>query len=151
MAQVPGFGNVFNADQFKAAIRSTMLMGMPEEPSERITFRWTPNRSYTSADSAGNPWSWEDVPVSEDAPEDVQVPAAVEFSARPAGSMDTPIGQFDTSRVIVTLLDDDFEQIRGADLIMIDGATYDVMFVGPPVGLFSVTVYSVFGEARDEA
>lgn len=151
MARVPGFGAGFDAGAFREAIRSTMLMGMPEATEERVTFRWTPNRTYENHDSGGDPWSWDEVPKSEDAPEDVQVPCAVEFSARPAGSVDTAIGQFDVSRAIVTLIDEDFEQIRGADLMVIDGSLYDVQFVGPPIGMFSVTVYQVYGEAQDEA
>jgi hypothetical protein len=151
MAKVPGFGTGFDAARFREAVRSTMTMGLPQDTAERITFRWTPNRTYSSQDSGGNPWSWDDTPATEDAPEDVQVAAAVEFSARPAGTQDTVMGQFDAAGVTVTLLDDDFEQIRGADLMIFDGNVYEVRFVAPPVGLFDVTVYTIYGEARDES
>lgn len=141
----------FNAKEFREAITFAMNMGLPEDKKERITFRWTPNRVYENTDAGGNPWSWSSQPTSEEIKEDVQVPAAVEFSARPAGSVDTPIGQFDTSRVIVTLLDVDFDKIQGADLFILDNNEYDVQFVGPPLGLFNVTVYQIFAEARDES
>lgn len=149
--RVQGFGTAFDGAVFREAIRNTMKMGLPEDEAERVTFRWTPDRTYANGDSAGNPWSWDDTPATEDAPADVQVAAAVEFSARPAGSVDTVMGQFDTSRVAVTLLDEDFELIRGADLMIFDGAIYEVQFIAPPVGLFDVTVYTIYGEARDES
>lgn len=141
----------FNAKEFREAIHFAMEMGLPQDPSERITFRWTPDKTYDDSDSGGNPWSWDVVPVVTDERADVQVPAAVEFAARPAGSVDTALGQFDTSRVTVTLLDEEFEKIRGADLMVIDANIYDIAFVGPPIGLFDVTVYQLFGEARDES
>lgn len=141
----------FNAKEFRDAIGFAMQMGLPEDPNERITFRWTPNKVYDDGDAGGNPWSWDSAPVSSDERPDVQVLAAVEFAARPAGSVDTPLGQFDTSRVTVTLLDEQFELIRGADLMVIDQNIYEVAFVGPPIGLFDVTVYQLYGEARDES
>lgn len=141
----------FNSKQFRDAITFAMKMGLPEDQSERITFRWTPNKVYDNTDSGGNPWSWDVTPVDSDERPDVQVPAAFEFSARPAGTLDTPLGQFDTSRITVTLLDQYFDLIRGADIMIFDDNIYEVAFVAPPIGLFDVTVYQIFGEARDES
>lgn len=141
----------FNASAFKAGIRQAMTMGLPNAESERITFRWNPDRTYQRHDAEGNPWEWDDVPLTDSTQPDVLVTAAVEFAARPAGSLDTSMGQFDASRVIVTILDEDYETIRGADLMLFDGNEYDIQFVAPPLGLFEVTIYSVYGEARDES
>jgi hypothetical protein len=146
-----GTNSAFNATQFRQVIRETMLMGMPNAVQERATFRWDPAKSYPVADPAGNPYDLTSAPTTTTTHADVQVPVAVEFSARPAGSMDTVMGEFDTSRVIITVLDEDYEQIVGADLVIMGGNTYDIQFVGPPIGLFEVTVYQLYALARDES
>lgn len=146
----PTFGAGFDGDAFRAAIRSTMEMGMPEDTNERVTFRWHTERTYVTADPGGNPYSWDETPASELAHDDVQVPCAVNFSARPAGSVDTTLGQFDTARISLTLLDVDYTQVEGADTVLIDNNIYVIDFVGPPQGLFDVTVYTIFATAQDE-
>lgn len=144
------FGAGFNADKFRAAIRSTMMMGLPNSVSERATFRWLPVREYPIQDRAANPYDWTDTPSVETLRADVLVPVAVEFAARPSGSQDTVIGQFDSSRAIVTILDVDYALVEGADQVILGGNTYIVQFVAPPVGLFDVTVYTIYLEAVDE-
>lgn len=146
-----GSNPAFNPAQFRDVIRTTMIMGLPNATAEKPTFRWRPDRTFTTADPAGAPYDFTASPTTTDAPPDVQIPVAVEFSARPAGSLETSIGEFDTSRVIITILDEDYELVRGADEVLLGGNTYDIQFVGPPIGLFEVTVYQVFAIARDES
>lgn len=147
----PSFGSGFNADAFRTAIRNTMVMGLPNATLEKPTFRWNTERTYAIEDPQDNPYSWDAAPVTVTAHADVQVPVAVEFAARPAGSQDTSIGQFDATRVTLTVLDVDYALIEGADIVLLGGNTYDIQFVGPPIGLFEVTVYSIYAEARDES
>lgn len=141
----------FNPAVFRQAIRDTMIMGLPNATAEKPTFRWNPNKTYATADPGGAPYDFTAAPVVTVAPADVQVAVAVEFSSRPAGSLETVIGEFDNSRVIITVLDEDYELIRGADEVILGGNTYDIQFVGPPLGLFEVTVYQIFAIARDES
>ena len=145
------FGAGFNATAFRDAIRSTMEMGLPNTVAERATFRWKPERSYAVQDQAENPYDWTDTPVTEDVPADVQVAVAVEFEAHPAGSVDTALGQFDTSRAIITVLDTEYASIVGANEVLLGENTYTVQFVAPPVGLFDVTIYRIYVEAVDES
>lgn len=141
----------FDAALFRQAIRDTMIMGLPNATQEKPTFRWSPEKTFTTADPAGAPYDFTASPVTTVAPADVQVPVAVEFSARPANSIETGMGEFDASRVIITALDEDYALIQGADQVILGGNTYDVQFVGPPIGLFEVTVYQIFAIARDES
>lgn len=141
----------FDAAAFRAAIRSAMDMGLPNATNERATFRWAVEKTFATADPAGQPYTFNTAPASTVVRPDVRIPVAVEFSARPAGSTDTSLGEFDTSRVIITILDEDYEQVEGANEVLLGGNAYDVQFVGPPLGLFSVTVYQVYAEARDES
>lgn len=141
----------FNPDRFRDAIKFAMQMGKPEAAQERVIFRWTPQHSYSVADPAGRPYDWTSTATASVTHDDVEIDCAVEFSARPAGTRDTPLGQFDTSRAVLTLLDVDRELVEGADLVVIDGNIYEIGFWGPPMGLFEVTVYQAFCEARDES
>lgn len=146
----PAFGAGFDAAGFRNAIRQTMVMGQPNAVEERATFQWTTESSYAQEDPAHNPYSWDDTPVVSTSHADVQVPVAVEFSARPAASVDTSVGQFDTSRAVITILDSDYALITGADKVLLGGNTYVIDFVAPPLGLFEVTIYQMFCSALDE-
>lgn len=140
----------FDATAFRAAVRATMVMGLPNATADKATFRWTTVETFDVEDPAHNPYDWTDTPATSVAHADVQVPVAVEFAARPAASLDTPVGQFDAARVEITVLDVDYVLIEGANEVLLGENTYDIDFVGPPGGLFGVDVYSIYATARDE-
>lgn len=141
----------FDAAAFRLAIRSTMTMAAPNATADRVTFRWSPVTTYSPQDPSHNPYSWTAPPTSSITHADVQVPVAVEFSARPAASSETGVGEFDNSRAIITILDVDYELVAGADLVLLGQNIYEVQFVAPPIGLFEVTVYQIYTVARDES
>lgn len=159
MAKSSAFSGGFNEAQVRTALFNTMLMGMPETTSQRLTWYWSRDQTFVSDDPAGHPYDWTAAPVTDtpgnpaipDAGGDqsLQVPYALEFSARPAGSSTTVLGEIDTSRAVVTMLDTDFEKIRTADYAVIDDSRYRIQFSAPPVGLFGLTVWQVFLEAED--
>lgn len=153
------FSGGFNEEAFRTAINDTMLMGIPEDENERLTFWWKRDQTYTPDDPAGNPYDWTATPIVDDpgnpvlpdAGEDqgLSVPYALEFAARPAGSATTVFGEIDTSRAVVTMMDGDFSQVRTADYATVGPTRYRIQFAGPPTGLFAVTVHQVFLEAED--
>jgi hypothetical protein len=146
----PSFGGDFNATVFRQGIRNAMTMGLPVDPAERITFRWTTKKKYSSSDSSGLPFSFDDAPVSEVKHEDVQIPAAVEFLSG-ANEQGTSVGMFQTPRAVITILDEDYELVRGANEVLLGGNTYTIDYEAPPLGLFSVTVYQLHVQAKDES
>ena len=141
----------FNAAAFRTAIIDAMTMGLPSETQDRATFRWNKERTFNTVDPAGTPYDLTAAPLTDTTPDDVLIPCAVEFSARPAGSLDTTVGEFDTSRVVITVLDEHYPQVEGADGVLLGQNTYEIQFVAPPIGLFEVTVYQVYAVARDES
>lgn len=141
----------FDAALFRSAIRSTMTMAAPNASEDRATFRWSPAKTYNPQDPAHFPYTWTETPATDVEHADVQVPVAVEFSARPAASQQTAVGEIDASRAILTVLDVDYELVRGADLVLLGQNTYDVEFVAPPIALFDVDVYQIYTIARDES
>ena len=143
----------FDAATFRDSIQFAMNMGLPETTSERVTFRWTPEKDWRIEDPGGNPYDYSstNAPTNTVAPADVQVDAAVEFVTRTTLSGGTAIGEFNTPRAVITLLDVDYAQIEGADKVLLGGNTYYVDFVAPPMGLFDVTIYQIHCSAGDES
>lgn len=145
----PTFGANFDAAAFRQAITSTMEMGLPSDASEKATFRFPAQQTFEKVDSAGHPFDYTAAPTTSTPEMDVQVPVAVQFEARPASSLDTNVGQFDSPRGTVTILDTDFPQVEGAELVVFKGAEYTIEYWLPPTGLFDVTIYQCIITARD--
>jgi len=86
---------------------------------------------------------------------DIQVLCAVEWA--PADPTDTAMGQFDTSRAVLTLLDEEWQEVldngggEPPDEVLLGGNTYNVKLLPPPLGLFDVTIQQISCEARDES
>lgn len=150
MAKVPGFGQGFNAAAFREAITNTMKMGLPEDETERATFKWKRTATFDVADPAGNPYRWDETPTKVTSHDDVQIPVAIEKNPGDAASQ-TPFASIESPRITVTVLDTYYTEIEGADTIEIDGTEYTINFVAPPVALFDVTVYTLYATADDEA
>lgn len=146
-----GSNAAFDAAVFRQSIRSTMTMGLPTADADKPTFTWSTQNQYAVESPADNPYDWTATPTSTVTHAEVRVPCAIEFSARPAGSRETALGEFDTSRVIITVLDEDYTLIEGADGVRMGGNDYIIEFVAPPMGLFEVTVYQLYCQARDES
>jgi len=153
-----GTDSRFDAAGFREAIKFAMRMGAPTALSEQVKFRWVPVRTYTTDDAAGFPLSWTDSPLTNVAPADLAADVAIEFATASSLSVSsgTSIGHFDTTRGVVTILDVDWTVVlahggRTPDQVTIDGNVYVVRFVGPPLGLFDVTIYQLNIEALDES
>lgn len=142
----PSFGAGFDADEFRDAIRQTMMMGMPSAVEERVTFKWTPTKTYAVSDNAGDPYDWTSATVTDDTASlpDKVVTVACEFVSRASLSDGTPIGPIETPKVILTLLDVDYVEVEGASHVGINGKIYRVDYTAPPIGLFDVTVYQIY-------
>ena len=161
MATSSAFSGSFDEGAMRSAVLNTMLMGMPENPAERLTFVWNRDKVFSPDDPAGNPYDWTSTPVT-DRPgnpglpdtgveQTLQVPYALEFAARPSGSETTSLGEIDVSRAIATLMDGDFEKIKTADYARIGDSRYRIQFDAPAIGLFGITVWQVFMEAEDSS
>ena len=130
-----------------------MNMGLPESSSERVTFRWSADPVFDTADNAGNPYDFTATPVSSPTRPDVQIDAAVEFMASTSlvSESGTVFGGFQTPSAVITVLDEDYPSVVGADKVLLGGTTYNVVYVAPPIGLFDLTIYQVHARAGDES
>jgi hypothetical protein len=149
MATVPGFGEGFPSTVFRNNIKNVMRMGAPSAVEQRVTFRWPSKKTFVGkTDPSGRPYDLASATSSVVQKEDVQIDCAVEILDRnPTG---TPIGEFNNPRATITVLDVDYETIKGSTIVLIGGNTYNVNYV-EPVGLFDVTIYTLHCQAVDEA
>jgi hypothetical protein len=146
-----GTNPAFSPTVFRNAIRFAMNMGLPNKSADKATFRWTTVKDYTHEDSGGVPFDLTSAPTAVQSHVDVQVPVAWAFHARPSQSVSTEAGEFDNTRVEITILDEEYAQVQGADLVLLGGNTYEIEFVSPPQGLFEVDVFTIYAAARDES
>ena len=140
----------FDATKFRDGIKFAMSMGLPENSSERVTFRWKTTYSFGIEDTSGNPYDFTSVPEQTFSKDDVLVVAAVEFIpvSKPEG---TSMGQFESPEAIITVLDEEYVLVSDADEVLLGGNTYKITYTAPPIGLFGVTVYQIHAIAVDES
>ena len=73
----------FSATKFRDGIKTAMQIGLPGTQSERVTFFWDSEKSYTVQDTRSKPYDWTVAPATTtsaaDIPASLTVPAAVEF------------------------------------------------------------------------
>lgn len=161
MSRASAFANQFDEPAFRKGILGAMLMGMPEDVDQQLTWVWDRTLTFTPDDPAGSPYDWTDNPVTDMAgnpdatvlalpgqPQTLVVPYALEFTVGPASN--TTLGEIDTAKATVTVLDSDHDRIETADYARIGDTRYRIKFDEAPIGLFGVTVWVIILEALDE-
>jgi hypothetical protein len=163
MAKSSAFSPSFAEAEFRRAIYNTMLMGMPQDVSQQLTWWWSRDHTYSPDDPAGDPYDWTQPPATntpgnpklpdkdQTLDQSLIVPYALEYSARQTGSSNTAFGEIDTSRAVISLTDTDYEKIKTADYATVGNTTYRIQFKGPAIGLFGYTLFQMFLEAEDSA
>lgn len=141
----------FDAAEFRDGVKFAMSMGLPDDTSERLTFRWKDDKTYTTADPTGKPYDYSDTPSRTVTKDDVQITAGVKFISRATSSAGNAVARFESPRVEVTVLDEDYDSVADADEILLGGNTYFIEYWEPPTGLFDVTIYVVHASAVDES
>ncbi len=140
----------FSAAEFREAIHFAMTMGAPPDTENQVVFSWAPTRTYDAANPSDAPYDWTDAPLTSTSPAPVTLTAvAVEFSPVADGT-GTPMGRFDQSKGMLTILDEDYVAVATADRVSFGGRTY-MLQEATPIGLFEVTVWQIpitEGDAR---
>lgn len=136
----------FNPAEFRSGIRLAMTMGSPGLTNEKATFRWNRAQTFGPQDPANRPYHWNQVPLTDTTPDPVVIDnVAVEYGG--SNTTGTAVGTFDPQRVTLTMLDDDYDLIRGADVVEIGGNDYEISTT-TVTGLFDVDVYTINAERR---
>lgn len=127
-----------------------MQMGSPNSTPQKVTFRWKTGKDYLKEDIIDQPYDWTATPTATTSHADVIVDVAVEFG-RLTGSVteENAIGNFDSTRAIITVLGEEYALISDADVVLIGGDTYVLNYV-QPLALFDQDVYQIHCTALDE-
>lgn len=156
MAGEDPFG-VFTADSFRADIRQTMFMALPDDTTLRPVFLFPDERTVTNPDVDGEPWDWDQTPQG---PEPGRVTCGLGTGQvvcvwEPLGETRRPItvalGDFEPDRLVITVLDVDWALIDGFNVVAFPRGRYRYEKRIPDRGLFDVTVYQVHVIAEDVA
>ena len=130
-----------------AGLHEAMAFGEPTRTSDKATFvKIAESSSVVPRDDDGVPFDVGQRPTR--TPSSVQVPCAVEFVDR-ADAMET-FGVVQATRIKVTLLDPDYQRVKGFRYVVIGGDKYNYRLTEPPVALGSIDVWTVHCVAEDE-
>jgi hypothetical protein len=148
-----GEGPAGFAAKFRAGITKAMTIGLAPDEAERPTFGWDPDRTFVPSDSAGHPWRPGETPdATVAAPLEVQVPCGVQVMGITDEGDSTSVGILNADEVVLTLLDDAWEEVhvtdpdgtvRAFDWVRISGRVFHRAKVVPTGGLFEVGVHRV--------
>lgn len=137
----------FVAAEFREAIRFAMRMGSPNAVQEKATFRWLKSQTFDPQDPARRPYRWNDPVVSDTTPADVTLDeVAVEYHPSRTQS-GTDVGTFVPLKADMTLLDEEYALIAGADAVLLGGSTWRVIAVTQQA-MFSVDVFTLYCERQ---
>lgn len=138
----------FDAEDFRRNIRAAMTVGLPPVAADQPTFIFAGDVVNTA------PADDEDVPYDASArptvttPASVKVPCAVEY-ADAAGKVEN-FGVIVPSKVVLTLLDEDYQLIKGFLYVVIGGDRFWYSKTETPLGLDSVGIWTVHATAEDD-
>lgn len=138
---------VIDTDFVRDVLRQTMVMGLPEEDSDKPTFYFERAVNWDEHDNEDNPWEWDDSPVSATQKVPQQPICAFEFFA-PLGRQGahyTEVGDFNPTTLLVSLFEDEFERVRGASHVQIGPSSlrWYFRYWRPAQGLNDMTLYQV--------
>jgi hypothetical protein len=138
----------FDAVAFRTNIR--FVFGMAAAPliEEQVAFYFPSqlvyNRSVDTEDVPFDP----SATVTSTPSLPVRVPCAIEYFDNEGVS--SAFGIITPSRLAITLLDEDYQKIKGATYVVTGGDRYNYRRTEPPAGLFDVGLYTLHFSAVDE-
>jgi hypothetical protein len=162
-----GISADFDGDQFRNAIRFAMQMGTPPEVGKRASFVFkSTGRTYwkdAGVDDAGDPRTIQQmsprldrdgkpldptIQVINTAPVIKTVDCVVEITRADADEL--PVGNFRPTKATVTLLDEQYDQVKGCRELLFNGDRYLYGYEPEGLGLFDVGVNTIIFYATDE-
>jgi hypothetical protein len=146
----------FSDTVFRAQIRQTMQMGLPNNVAYQPTFRWVTKPEFVVHDPAKRPYNWfQSVEAgSPTNPSDFVGVCAVEYMG--GSESGTEAGFINEIQVKLTILDEDMTSIlahggsRQPDQVLLKGDLYDIRYTTVEA-LFTVDVYTMYCTATGAA
>lgn len=149
----------FDGDGFRRAIKFAMEMGLNPDPDRRPIFiRKSAGRTYEKngvaltepprMDRDGKPLDPE-IDVIKTPDEEISVDCAIEVER--ADAEELPIGNFRPTKVVATLLDEQYVRVKDCRELVYNGDRYLFGYEPESNGLFTVGVYTMIFYAIDES
>lgn len=142
---IPGF----DAAAVRAGLRLAMQVGLPTVTADQPTF-FMPQTVTTDGhilDGSNTPFDPEYTPTRSTRVTH-QVPCAIEYTDG-SGKI-AALGIIDASKVILTLLDQDYDIVEGFEFVVITGQKFFYSATEPQLGLVDVGVWRVHCRSEDE-
>lgn len=149
MSNLPALSSDF-ATRFRDGVHLAMSFGQPPNAEDQPKFLFAASLTYppgTALDQEGKPLDPTIEPTAT-TQNSITVPCAVEFQTATADEL--PVGSFRPTKATITLLDEDYVQVKDATDVVLGGDTYLIGYKPPPLGAGPVTVYQFVCFARQE-
>ena len=150
MADSPQIPN-FDASAVRAGLRLAMQVGLPVITDDQPTFFMpaavTGDGAHT-LDQGGTPFDPAYRPTLVK-PAGIRVPCSMDYKDA-AGNL-VAMGSVSATGMVLTLLDEDYVQVKGFDYCVVAGIRYNYQRTDRPQGLVSVGIYTVHVLADDAA
>jgi len=138
----------FDGRQFRDAIRFVYNMAAPPDGTEQATFYRPSELVYNvNVDDDNVPFD-PATTVQRVQPAPVKVACGIEY--RDVDGDPLPFGTVTASKVVCSLLDEDYKLVQDASYVVIGGDKYLYQRTEPPSGLFDVGLYSMHFVAENE-
>lgn len=138
----------FRADKFRTAIRFVFDMAAPPETDYQLTFHFTDTISFVGpSDGDSVPFDPAE-PITRTTQPPIQRPCDVEF-LRSTDEV-TAFGVVVPAKLKVTLLDEDYEDVKAASFVVMGGDRYLRHIEPPSFGLFDVGLHELIFIAENE-
>lgn len=143
----------FDAAAARSGILKAMGFGEPTRADDKATFFFpksrTSNPTTAAHDQDGVPFD-PTVPVATaDSKTKVQVACAIEVGD--GTETIATYGSDRATRITITLLDDEYQQVKGFAYVVAGGDKYLYDWTEPPVALGTIDVWTVHCTAEDES
>lgn len=131
----------FDADGFRDNIRLAMAMGAAPDVENQVAFHFPSQLVYNaSADGAHVPFD-PAATITRTEPPPVRVDCAVQYVDEE--NQPSSFGLLAPSRLIITLLDEEYAKVKHCSYVVAQGDRYDYRRTEPPSGLFDVGVFTM--------
>lgn len=139
----------FDRTKILAGLHTAMEFGEPSRTSDKATFYLVTSSTDVDVERDEDEIPFDPGAIRTTKPVAKVVPCAIEYVDR--ADQAESFGVFQTSRIKITLLDPDYQQVKGFKYVIVAGDKYMYRLTEPPVALGSIDVWTVHAIAEDES
>lgn len=134
---------------FEAGLRAAMAMGTPPAPTDRAVFVFADTTTNTApADAENVPFDPAATPTVTPGRRISGVLCAIEYLDAQGQLVD--LGVLAPTQIRITLIDAEYQQVRGFDYVEMSGDKYFYRRTAPAVGLDASQFWTVYCRAEDD-